>query len=350
MTRSPSRAIFAPLTKLLLFAAVTLVLTGALAATLGSLDFARGTRYRAQFSDVTGLLVGDDVRIAGVSVGRVTKIALTGEQHSVAEVTFTVDGGVPLTTSVLAAIRYRNLVGQRYVALSAGPGGADPLPGGGLIPLSQTTPALDLTVVFNGFRPLFIGLDPDDINHLMYEIIQVLQGEGGTLVSVLGKTGSLTTTLAQRDAAIGQLITNLNAVLATLDERDANLDQTIGQLQSFVSGLAADRGAIGTAIDQLGDLTTVTGSFLQAARPDLAQDVTLLDQLAGTLNNNSQTIDESLHGLPGRYAGLTSVASSGSWFNFFLCDFDGRVGLPGAAAAQPTFSSNAARCKTGGAP
>jgi phospholipid/cholesterol/gamma-HCH transport system substrate-binding protein len=350
MSRAQSRAVAAPLIKLLVFAAVTLVLTGALATSLGSLDFAGGTRYRAQFTDVTGLLVGDDVRIAGVTVGHVTNIALAGEQHSVAEVTFTVDSGVPLTTGVLAAIRYRNLVGQRYVALSAGPGGPDRLPGGGLIPLSQTTPALDLTMVFNGFRPLFIGLNPDDINHLMYEIIQVLQGEGATLVTLLGKTGSLTTTLADRDAAIGQLITNLNVVLATLDQRDANLDQTIAQLQSFVSGLAADREAIGTAIEQLGGLTTVTASFLQDARPDLAQDVTLLDQLAGTLDNNSQVIDESLQGLPGRYAGLTSVAAAGSWFNFFLCDFDGRVGLPGVDAAKPTFSATAARCETGGTP
>jgi phospholipid/cholesterol/gamma-HCH transport system substrate-binding protein len=121
------------------------------------------------------------------------------------------------------------------------------------------------------------------------------------------------------------------------------------RLQEFVSGLAGDREAIGAAIGQIGDLASVTGSLLHDARPDLAQDVTLLNQLAGTLNDNTQVIEDTLHRLPDRYAGLTRVASYGSWFNFFLCDFDGRVGLiPGVDDARPTFSSSAARCGVGG--
>ena len=81
-----------------------------------------------------------------------------------------------------AAIKYRNLVGQRYVALDQGAGDLDPmLPPGGTIPLDRTTPALDLTALFNGFKPLFQALSPDDVNQLSGEIIQVLQGEGGTV-------------------------------------------------------------------------------------------------------------------------------------------------------------------------
>jgi phospholipid/cholesterol/gamma-HCH transport system substrate-binding protein len=362
----------APLTKLIVFATLTVALTAALAQTLGSLGFGGGTRYRAYFSDVTGLLVGDDVRIAGVRVGRIQKIGLAAGQPSVAEVQFTVDDDVPLATSVLAKIRYRNLIGQRYLALTEGPdggadggapaggiegavgtgrgpGGGQRLGSGGLIPLTQTAPALDLTVVFNGFRPLFVGLSPEDVNRLMFEIIQVLQGEGGTIVSLLGHTASLTGTLADRDTAIGNLITNLNDLLATLAERDANLDVTVAQLQEFVSGLAADRAAIGEAIGQIADLATVTGSLVHDARPDLAQDVTLLNQLAGTLNNNSQVIESTVQRLPDRYAAMTQVASTGSWFNFFLCDFDGRIGLvQGVDDARPTFSATAARCVSGG--
>src|SRR5262249_54273492 len=144
-----SRAIAGPLTKLIVFAVVTLGLTAVLGQTLGSFGFGGGPRYRAWFTDVTGLLVGDDVRIAGVQVGRIERIGLAHDQRAVAEVQFTVDGDVPLTTSVRAAIRYRNLVGQRYLALSEGAGGAPRLASDGLIPLAQTTPALDLTVVFN---------------------------------------------------------------------------------------------------------------------------------------------------------------------------------------------------------
>jgi phospholipid/cholesterol/gamma-HCH transport system substrate-binding protein len=349
--RSPQRRVVGPLLKLSVFAAVTLLLTAALAQTLGAWAPGGGTTYRAQFTDVAGLLVGDDVRIAGVKVGRVERIALAGKDAgagsagAVAEVSFSVDDQVPLATNVRAKIRYRNLVGQRYLTLVAAPGGAGRLAPDGLIPLAQTTPALDLTVVFNGFRPLFVGLTPEDVNRFTYEIIQVLQGEGGTMASLLRRTASLTNTLADRDAAIGRVITNLNAVLGTLAERDANLDETIVRLQQFVSGLAADRVAIGEAVASIGELADTTGTLIRDIRPDLAQDITLLNKLAGTLNDNTQVIEATLHRLPDRYAALTRTASTGSWFNFFLCDFDGRVGLiPGVDDARPTFSSGAARC------
>jgi phospholipid/cholesterol/gamma-HCH transport system substrate-binding protein len=345
MKTSPQRRIAAPLTKLLAFAAATVVLTGLLAQTLGAWG-PGGTTYRARFTDVTGLLVGDDVRVAGVKVGRVSAIDLAG---TVAEVSFTVDDQVPLATTVRAKIRYRNLVGQRYLALVAAPDGSQRLRPDGLIPLAQTTPALDLTVVFNGFRPLFVGLTPDDVNRFAYEIIQVLQGEGGTVANLLRRTASLTGALADRDAAIGRVVDNLGAVLATLAQRDTALDETIVRLRQFVSGLAADRTAIGDAISSIDDLATATGTLLRDVRPDLAQDVTLLNKLAGTLNDNTEVIEDTLRRLPDRYTALTGTASTGSWFNFFLCDFDGRVGLlPGVDAATPRFGSGAARCGAAG--
>ncbi|SCL27655.1 phospholipid/cholesterol/gamma-HCH transport system substrate-binding protein [Micromonospora pallida] len=336
----------APLVKLVIFAVVTLLLTGMLAQTLGAFPSA-GVTYRARFTDVTGLLVGDDVRIAGVRVGRVKQISVVDD--TIAEVAFTVTDDVPLATSVRAKIRYRNLVGQRYVALTEGPGDGRPLRENGLIPLAQTTPALDLTVLFNGFRPLFTALNPDDVNKLAYQIVQVLQGEGGTVASLLSNVASLTNTLANRDAVIGRVVTNLNSVLTTLATRDRNLDQTIGQLQKFVSGLAVDRKAIGESLVSIGELTTATAGLLGEVRPPLAADVRALDELAGTLDRNAAVIDATLGRLPGRYDALTRVASSGSWFNFYLCDFNGHVAVAGHAPIDtPTFSAPAARCSTGG--
>ncbi|NJC74235.1 MCE family protein [Planosporangium thailandense] len=341
------RGIVAPLVKVIVFAAVTLVLTGLLAQTLGSISFNPGTTYRAQFTDVAGLLPGDDIRVAGVKVGQVTDIKLV--HTKIAEVTFRVDNQVPVETTVQAKIRYRNLVGQRYIALSEAPGNGQRLRPNGLIPLSRTVPSLDLTVLFNGFRPLFTALTPTDVNKLAYEIIQVLQGEGGTMASLLQHTASLTNTLADRDAVIGRVITNLNNVLATLSERDHNLDQTITQLQQFVSGLAADRTAIGDALANLGELTGSTASLLTDARAPLASDVGNLGKLATTLNQNASVLDDTLQRLPRRYDTLTRTASYGSWFNFYLCDFDGNVTLPGAGSVNPaTFSAPGARCSGSG--
>ena len=326
--------------KLLAFAAITAALTGALAQTLGSLGFG-GTSYRACFTDVTGVLPGDDVRIAGVKVGQVKRIRLVG---TVAELEFTVDEAIPLPASTRAKIRYRNLVGQRYVALLEGPASGT-LAKGGLIPLAQTTPALDLTALFNGFRPLFTGLEADGVNRFAYEIIQVLQGERGTMADLLRRTASLTTTLADRDEAIGRVVSNLGAVLVTLGERDRELSQSIKALQQLVSGLAADRLAIGEALAGIGDLAAATSGLIADVRPSLAADIGLLNTLAGTLNRNADVIDGTLDRLPGRLDALTGVASTGSWFNFLLCDFDGKVTAQSSSVKVPTFSSGAARCK-----
>lgn len=334
-----------PLTKLIVFATVTLVLTALLAQQLGAAFVSGGTGYRAEFTDVTGVLPGDDVRIAGVKVGQVTRVRLV--RDTTAELSFTVDSSVPLPDTVRATIRYRNLIGQRYVALTEGPGGGRLAPGG-LIPLSRTAPALDLTALFNGFRPLFTALTPQDVNSLAYEIIQVLQGESGTISGLLEHTASVSAALADRDQVIGRVITNLQTVLSTLDSRRDELSATVGELRQFVSGLAADRAAIGGAISNIGGLTAATGSLLRDARPDLSHDVGALGALAGILDDNSAVIDSTLHRLPGQYQALTSTATSGSWFNFYMCDFDGRVALPGLGAVNPaTFSSPAARCKVG---
>jgi len=353
---SPARRVGGPLAKLIAFAAVTLVVTGLLAQSLGMPPvgswfggvFGGGApSYHARFTDVTGVLPGDDVRIAGVKVGRVTRVRLV--DNTVAELTFTVDGDVPLPSSVRATIRYRNLIGQRYLALAEGPAAASNLRPGAVIPLSQTAPALDLTTLFNGFQPLFSALDPHDVNTLAYEIIQVLQGEAGTVAGLLQHSASLIGTLADRDTVIAKVIDNLNTVLSTLDARRAVLSQTIDSLQQFVSGLSADREAIGQAVTSIGGLTSATAGLVKDARPDLSADINGVGSLAGILNDNSATIDATLARLPGEYQTLRRTASYGSWFNFFLCDFDGRVSLPGAGSVDPaSLGSPAAACKTGG--
>lgn len=179
-----------PLVKLIVFGLVTVLATYLLISTITNQSFGDQTTFRAQFTDVTGLAEGDDVRIAGVRVGSVEGIAVV--DRNIAEVTFTVQSSTPLPDSVQALVRYRNLVGQRYIALSEGNGsGGKTLAADDVIPLERTTPALDLTALFGGFRPLFQALAPDDVKRLSFEIIQVFQGEGDTVNSLLGHVASL---------------------------------------------------------------------------------------------------------------------------------------------------------------
>ncbi|MEV6650813.1 MlaD family protein [Streptomyces sp. NPDC051219] len=316
----------APLIKFCVFAVVTVLATALLAATIVNVSFTPEHTYRAVFSDVTSLEEGDDIRVAGVRVGEVEEIKI--KDRTLAEVSFTVTRDRPLFTTTGAVIRYRSLVGQRYIALTEGAGSGKQLSPGGRIPLSRTEPALDLNALLGGFKPLFAALSPKDVNQLATEIVKTLQGEGGTVNSLLAHTASLTTTLADRDALIGSVVDNLNEVLTTLDKRGTRFSALLKQLQRVISGLSADRKPIGDSLANIGALTEATSGLLKDARPPLRDDIAELTDLTGTLNKNEKTVEGVLKRLPSKLNKLTGTASYGSWFNFYLCDFDGRIVLP----------------------
>jgi phospholipid/cholesterol/gamma-HCH transport system substrate-binding protein len=312
----------ASLAKILIFSVITLVLTGILAQTIGNITFDKTTQYKAIFSDVAGLLGATDVRIAGVKVGEVKQIKVY--QQKQAEVSFTVNKNIHIPRSSTAEIRYLNLVGGRFLTLEEGPGSAM-LPAGGTIPLSQTKPALDLDVLLNGFKPLFQALNPPDVNRLAFEIIETLQGEGGTINDLLIHTASLTNTLADKDALIGDVISNLNTVLATVDQRDNELDQLIVQLQRLFAGLATDRQAIGDSLSGIDLLTGDVAGLLKDIRPSLKPDVDHLGSLAAQLNSQKPDLAKQIQDLPQRVNTASRTATYGSWFNFFLCKADGEI-------------------------
>jgi phospholipid/cholesterol/gamma-HCH transport system substrate-binding protein len=319
----------APLIKLAVFAVVTITATAILAVSITNTNLSSTNSYKARFADVTQLLAGDDVRIAGVRVGQVDEVLIV--DRKLAEVHFSVAADRTLPSSVTAQIKFRNLVGQRYISLGQGTGG-DPnavLRPDDTIPMDRTKGALDLTQLFNGFKPLFRALSPDDVNKLSYEIIQVLQGEGGTVEGLLAHTASLTSTIAEKDQVIGELMTNLNGVLDTVNARGPQLSELVVTLQQLVSGLAADRESIGDAVTALGDLAGTTSGFLQEAREPLKQNIAALGGLVNNLNDNEQLVEHFVQFLPVKVGALTRTVSYGSWFNFFLCHSNLAVTLPG---------------------
>jgi len=340
-----SRIPLAPLVKFLTLAVVVALATTVLALTIANASGGAQTTYTARFTDASGLLRGDDVRIAGVVVGTVDDIRIVDRR--LAEVEFSVAQDQPLPASVQASILYQNLVGQRYLSLEQGTGPTgEVLPADGTIPVERTRPPLDLTVLFNGFKPLFTALDPEQVNQLSFEIIQVLQGQGGTIKSLLAHTASLTNTIADRDEVIGQVIDNLNAVLETVNSRDEQLGELISSLQALVSGLAEDREPIGEAIVSIGELTEVTAGFVEDARPALRDDIGHLGDLAENLNAQEEELEQTIQNLPGKLQTITRAGSYGSWFQFYLCGASGSIGLePYVPAFEiPVFTSSAPRC------
>lgn len=312
-------AITAPLIKSIIFVAITVTITAVLGISIAYTGASGSVGYRAVFSDVTGLIVGNDVDIAGVRIGTVTSISVY--RRDLAVVAFSIEHGRQLPASVTATIKYLNLVGQRYIELGQGAGPVDAaLPPGGTIPLSRTTPALNLTDLFNGFQPLFQALSPGDVNKLTSEIIATFQGESPDITALVATVGSLTTSLATKDQVIDQVIGNLNKVLAAISSRGNALGDLLTSLQKLVSGLAAEREPIGTAIDAIGSLTSATAGLLQVSRAPLQANIVQLGRLASNLAANSPTVNTFLADLPAKMNDIARLASYGSWLNFFLCN------------------------------
>ncbi|MDN5852070.1 MAG: MCE family protein [Actinomycetia bacterium] len=298
------------LVKLLVFIVVTTLATAVLAITIGNISFADRTTYKAEFLDTTGLIKGDDVRIAGVRVGTVENVELSDDTQT-SIVTIGVNKNTTLPESTQATIKYRNVIGQRYIALDQGKGSEVALETGDTIPLKQTTEALDLSVLFNGFKPLFKGLSPKDTNKLANELVQVLQGQSGSIETLLSRTASVSKTFANRDKLIGSVINNFNDLLDTLNSRDKELDSTIVTLQRFMTGLNNDRGSITNALDSIDDLTRQTASLVTDVRPALTTDIKQLRELAGRLNKPvvKKELDDIIKILPIKVTKLGQAAS-----------------------------------------
>jgi phospholipid/cholesterol/gamma-HCH transport system substrate-binding protein len=333
------RGLSGVIVKSLLFVAVTVLATGTLALTIHNTGGGTsGQQLSAVFSDASSLNVGDDVRMAGVRVGEVSSIRIVNRRQ--AQIGMSLESSVPLARTLTATIRFRNLIGQRYVELDEGGGSVnDPLPDGSVIPISRTHPALDLTVLFNGFQPLFQALDPKQVNQLSTEIVQVFQGEGPNIDDLLARTATLTSTLAGKDKLIGEVVDNLNAVLGTVNAHGSQLRTLVTTMSSLVSGLSADRFALGHAVSGLAGLSRQVTGLLRHGRAPLHADVDKLGTLSQQLASSSGALDSFLRTAPDSLNRLGRVASYGSWLNVYECSITGRIPVPsqyfGGVGAQP---------------
>ena len=243
-----------PLIGLSLFMIVALTLTWLVYVSLRRDVAGKTASYSAVFTDVYGLREGDDVRMAGVRVGRVEKIDLDGK---LAKVSFVVQEEQRLFGNTVASVTYQNIVGQRYLGLSLGKEGSpDQLPPGSVIPLERTEPSFDVTALLNGYEPLFSLLNPHDADNLTKGVIQSLQGDTSSLATLISQTSTLTETFAGRDQALGDVITNLNKVVDNLAQQNDNLDGVITQTRDVVSALDRRRPEL---VSSMGSLARVMG-------------------------------------------------------------------------------------------
>ncbi|MFV8054754.1 MCE family protein [Mycobacterium sp. 48b] len=325
------------------FAGVMVVLTGFLFMIFGQYRTGAAEDFTATFANVSELKTGDSVRAAGLRVGTVTDVRMQSDRT--VRVGFTADRGVVLTTGTRAVVRYLNLVGDRFLELVDGPGSTRILPAGSNIPTERTAPALDLDQLVGGLKPVIQGLNPQDVNALTASLLQVFQGQGGTLKSLLTESASFTDGLAQNSQTIQRLIDNLNLVVETLSADGDNFSGAIDKLTQLVSQLSTERDPIAEAIDALDKGTASIADLLTDARPPLAGTVDQLARLAPLVDDDKERLDNALQRAPGNYRKLVRLGAYGSWINYYICGFTIRVtDLQGRTAAFPWFKQEGGRC------
>jgi phospholipid/cholesterol/gamma-HCH transport system substrate-binding protein len=272
--------------------------------------------FTAEFTHVSGLRVGDDVKAAGVRVGQVTGIAATEEGASV-EIELVDDQSLLDNTRIV--MRYQNLLGQRYLALVQGPRRGGEVEEGSTIPVTLTDPGFDLTELLNGFRPLFRVLQPGDVNTLATSLVKVLQGEGGTVEQLLAQTSDLSNFLADRDQVIGEVMTNLKPVLDNLAGQGDQLSQTVRELRGLMTGLARDRKSIGASIDGVSRLVGATSSLLKEVKVPMVRAADRLVTVADMLQRSRGRLEDAVPAFATVFESLGRVTSYESALNVYVC-------------------------------
>jgi len=309
-----------PLIGFTLFLLISLAATWPVVVTLQRDVHGNTAVYSAVFSDVSGLRVGDDVRMAGVRVGRIDGIELDG---TVAKVAFRIEAGQTVYDDTEAAITYQNIIGQRYLGLSrGGDGSGNPVPPHWEIPLERTDPSFDISVLLNGFEPLFSVLDPEQVDRITGAIVAALQGDGGAVTVLVAETSRLAESLAEPDRILGDIIVNLDAVIGDLATQSEDVDAVLSSARAIFSELSARRDE---TIDSLDSVAATVGRIAEISgrvRPDLHEMIIRQPGFTRHFLDNKDSFAYFGANLPGLLKGLARVSQEGSYLNTYLCNFN----------------------------
>ncbi|WP_019932050.1 MCE family protein [Nocardia sp. BMG111209] len=296
--------------------------------------------YTATFSDVLGLRANDDVRMAGVRVGKVEKIELGHDAQagkSVAKVTFVVQRDQTLYGTTKALVRYQNLIGQRYLALAPGDKGpATPLRDKGGIPLDHTEPSFDISGLLNGFQPLFQVLSPQQVNDLSNTLIQALQGDGVSLSAFITQAAALATDFQRRDVILTDVITNLSGVMGGLAKRGDELETLVTQTRALIGGLYEQGQSLQQSTQQIADATGSLVTMVGGIQSELAATQNASTDALTLLLANGAKLDQAAIDLPSILSDAGRFTAEGAYANAYICRLD--VSLYGVLFPRGMFS------------
>ena len=299
-----------------IFTAVCLAFTMYLALTIGNtrlsqLNPLHTTSYRlsATFDDVTGLVANDNVKVAGVIVGKVRSIKVVDGR---AVVSFQIRRGVRLPMDTSAAIRWRNLIGQRYLYLY--PGTASTVLRSG-DRIAQTRSVVDIGELFNKLGPIVQALDPGKVNQFLDAITTALEGNTTNVRSALDDLAGITSDLASRDNAIQRLVTNLDNVAGTIDDRDREIRTVLDNLVTLAQTFSQNTDILNSAVNDLGDVSTNLHAILSANTAQVDRILANLTTLAGVVQARLPELGQTLSAAPGGAAAVFRAGSIGQFLN-----------------------------------
>ena len=291
------------------------------------------TPYAALFSDVFGLREGDDVRMAGVRVGRVEKIELQGD---LAKVSFVVQSDQQVLAPTVASVTYQNIVGQRYLGLSLGSTGeAGTLPPGTVIPVERTDPSFDVGAMLSGYEPLFSVLNPRDADNLTKGVIQSLQGDDASIVALVDQTSRLTESFAGKDQELGNVITDLNKVVGNLSRHNDSLDEVITQARDAVTTFDARRPELVSSVGSISQVVRQLSSITDEIYPDLDELVLRQPGFAQHMVGLEPQLAFTGANLPLLLKGFARFTGEGAYASAYACDLNATGFFPGLNDVTP---------------
>ncbi|HEY3466501.1 MAG TPA: MCE family protein [Amycolatopsis sp.] len=272
-----------------------------------------GTTYSAEFSEAAGLFEGNDVRVAGVKVGRVSDIELRGDHVLVS---FKAKGAW-LGDATGAAIRLKTVLGQKYLALD--PQGEDTLDPGTPIPRSRTSVPYDVLTAFGELSSTVDRIDTTQLAKSFDTLSATLANTPGSVRAALTGLSRLSDTLATRDHQLATLLGNTRVVSQTLVDRDAAVQQLLSDGNQLLAEVSSREQAISTLLDGSRQLGAELSGLIRDNDAQLGPLLTQLDQLTSMLQRNQDALAAGIKGFAPLVRFGTNIAGSGRWIDGYLC-------------------------------
>lgn len=300
----------------------------ALALNFGRLPLAGGDTYRAQFTDASGLKVGEEVRVAGLKVGTVSDIAL---ESGHVLVTFDVEG-VDLGEDTTAGVEVKTLLGQHF--LSVTPAGSGRLEEGSTIPLARTSTPLNVVPAFQRLTRKNDRIDTEQVARAFDSLSEVLETTTPEVRGTLTGLTRLSASVASRDEQIKQLFDRAEGVSGVLAARDEDLSALLADSSRVLETLHERRETILRIIAGTGELSRQLTGLVEENGRHLTPALTKLNRVLGVLRENERNIDEILEVGEVYAREFANVGGTGRWF-------DASLKLPRGAAVCSTEPSTA---------